>query len=152
MLFWKASLSYTKQHLRKSKRFIFNRFLKGSKSPKVASRARCKTWPSLSIKVPGLQWAGLWTKLEAQIKDVFWAKPLVGRGPVWLNCFVPHRREETSVFFILVMVMCLLWAYKSKQRPELSRVFDRRFSWRGTQDLNPQTGWNLLAKESWKKD
>ena len=52
-LFWKASFSYTKQHLRKSKRFIFNGLLKHSKSPILDSRARCKTRPSCSIKVKG---------------------------------------------------------------------------------------------------
>ena len=29
---------------------------------------------------------------------------------------------------MLVMVMCLLWANRSEQSLELSRVFDRRFS------------------------
>lgn len=41
------------------------------------------------------------TKLEAQIKDVFWAKPLVGKGPclVKLPCATQKRREEASRFF-----------------------------------------------------
>lgn len=85
-VFWKSRFSYTKQHLRKSKRLIFSRFLKPSTTPIHASRAQ----PSLSISVWDLQRAGHGTKREAQIKDVFWAEPLVGRGPVWLNCFVPH--------------------------------------------------------------